>query len=62
MPIIVLAVAVASMIGLSVPYVAYDSWKLELSTGPHIGLMLGLILIVAAIAKVATGHIVLSKR
>jgi len=34
MPIIVLAVAVASMIGLSVPYVAYDSWKLELSTGP----------------------------
>jgi len=62
MPIIVLAVAVASMIGLSVPYVAYDSWKLELSTGPHIGLMLGLILIVAALVKVAAGHIVLSKR
>ena len=62
MPIIVLAVAVASMIGLSVPYIAYDSWKLELSTGPHIGLMLGLILIVAALVKVAAGHIVLSKR
>jgi len=62
MPIIVLAVAVASMIGLSVPYIAYDSWKLELSTGPHIGLMLGLILVVAALVKVATGHIVLSKR
>ena len=62
MPVIVLAVAVASMIGLSVPYVAYDSWKLELSTGPHIGLMLGLILIVAALVKVAIGHIVLSRR
>lgn len=62
MPIIVLAVAVASMIGLSVPYIAYDSWKLELSTGPHIGLMLGLILVVAALVKVVTGHIVLSKR
>lgn len=62
MPIIVLAVAVASMIGLSVPYIAYDSWKLELSTGPHIGLMLGLILIVAALVKVTTGPIVLSKR
>jgi len=62
MPIIVLAVAVASMIGLSVPYIAYDTWKLELSTGPHIGLMLGLILIVAALVKVAVGHIVLSKR
>ena len=62
MPIIVLTVAVASMIGLSVPYIAYDSWKLELSTGPHIGLMLGLILIVAALVKVAIGHIVLSKR
>ncbi|MBA7546133.1 hypothetical protein ES705_38516 [subsurface metagenome] len=62
MPIIVLAVAVASMIGLSVPYIAYDSWKLELSTGSHIGLMLGLILVVAALVKVATGHIVLSKR
>jgi len=62
MPIIVLAVAVASMIGLSVPYIAYDSWNLELSTGPHIGLMLGLILVVAALVKVAIGHIVLSKR
>ena len=62
MPIIVLAVAVASAIGLSIPYVAYDSWRLELSTGPHIGLMLGLILAVAALAKVATGHIVPSKR
>ena len=62
MPIIVLTVAVASVIGLSVPYIAYDSWKLELSTGPHIGLMLGLILIVAALVKVVTGHIVLSKR
>jgi len=62
MPIIVLAVAVASMIGLSVPYIAYDSWKLELSSGPHIGLMLGLILIIAALVKVAIGHIVLSKR
>ena len=61
-PIIILTVAVASMIGLSVPYIAYDSWKLELSTGPHIGLMLGLILVVAALVKVATGHIVLSKR
>jgi len=62
MPIIVLAVAVASMIGLSVPYIAYDSWNLELSTGPHVGLMLGLILVVAALVKVAIGHIVLSKR
>jgi len=62
MPIIVLTVAVASMIGLSVPYIAYDSWELELSTGPHIGLMLGLILVVAALVKVTTGPIVLSKR
>jgi zinc/manganese transport system permease protein len=62
MPIIILTVAVASMIGLSVPYVAYDNWELELSTGPHIGLMLGLILIVAALVKVATGYIVFSKR
>jgi len=62
MPIIILAVAVGSMIGLSVPYVAYDSWKLELSTGPHVGLMLGLILVVAALVKVAAGHIVLSRR
>lgn len=60
-PIIVLTVAIASMVGLAVPYVAYDSWELELSTGPHIGLMLGLILIVAALVKVATSH-VLSKR
>jgi ABC-type dipeptide/oligopeptide/nickel transport system permease subunit len=62
MPIIVLAVAVASIIGLSVPYIAYDSWDLELSTGPHVGLMLGLILIVAVLAKVATSRIVRSKR
>ncbi len=62
MPIIILSVAVASIIGLSVPYIAYDSWELELSTGPHIGLMLGLILIVAAVVKVATAHLVLSKR
>jgi len=62
MPIIVLAVAVASIIGLSVPYIAYDSWKLELSTGPHVGLMLGFILIVAGLAKVAADHIVRSKR
>ena len=61
MPIIVLTVAVASTIGLSVPYIAYDSWKLELSTGPHVGLMLGLILIVAASVKVASSHIIRSK-
>ena len=62
MPIIVLAVAAASIIGLSVPYIAYDSWELELSTGPHVGLMLGFILIVAGLVKVAIGHIVHSKR
>ena len=62
MPIIVLAVAVASTIGLSLPYIAYDSWKLELSTGPHVGLMLGLILIIAGLAKVATGRIVRAER
>jgi len=33
-----------------------------LSTGPHVGLMLGLILIVAALVKIATGYIVFSKR
>jgi ABC-type Mn2+/Zn2+ transport system permease subunit len=60
-PIIVLTVAIASMVGLAVPYIAYDSWELELSTGPHIGLMLGLILIVASLVKLATSH-VLSKR
>jgi zinc/manganese transport system permease protein len=62
MPIIVLAVAVASIIGLSVPYIAYDSWELELSTGPHVGLTLGFILIVTASVKVAVSHIVRSKR
>lgn len=61
MPIIVLAVAVASIIGLSVPYIAYDSWELELSTGPHVGLILGLILIVAVLVKVASSHIIRSK-
>jgi zinc/manganese transport system permease protein len=58
MPIIVLAVVVASIIGLSVPYIAYDSWGLELSTGPHVGLILGLILIVAVLVKVAVSHII----
>ena len=62
MPIIVLAVAVASIIGLSVPYIAYDSWELELSTGPHVGLMLGLILIVAAFVKIVISRVILSKR
>ena len=62
MPIIVLAVAIASVIGLSVPYVAYDSWRLELSTGPHVGLTLGLILVVVALIKVAASHIVHFKR
>jgi len=62
MPIIVLAVAIASGVGLSIPYVAYDSWDLELSTGPHVGLMLGLVLIVVALAKVAVGYVVHSKR
>ena len=62
MPIVVLAVAVASVIGLSVPYVAYDSWDLQLSTGPHVGLMLGLILIVSALVKVVAGHIIASGR
>ena len=62
MPIIILVVAVASIIGLSVPYIAYDSWELELSTGPHVGLMLGFILIVAVLAKVATGCVIRSKR
>ncbi len=62
MPIIFLAVAVASAVGLAVPYVAYDSWELELSTGPHVGLMLGLIVVVAALAKVVVGRIVLSRR
>ena len=62
MPIIVLTVAVASMIGLAVPYVAYDSWELELSSGPHVGLMLGLILVIAGLAKVAAGHIVRFQR
>ena len=62
MPIIVLVVAFASIIGLSVPYIAYDSWKLELSTGPHVGLMLGLILIVTGLSKVAIDQIVRYKR
>lgn len=62
MPIIVLAVAVASVVGLAVPYVAYDSWDLQLSTGPHIGLMLGLILIVSALVKVVAGHIIAAGR
>ncbi|MBN2593781.1 MAG: metal ABC transporter permease [Sedimentisphaerales bacterium] len=61
MPIIILAVAVASIIGLSVPYIAYDSWELELSTGPHVGLILGLILIVAVLVKVVASHIIRSK-
>jgi zinc/manganese transport system permease protein len=58
MPIIVLAVAVASIIGLSVPYIAYDSWELQLSTGPHVGLILGLILIIAVLVKVVASHII----
>ena len=62
MPIIVLAVAVASAVGLAVPYVAYDSWDLQLSTGPHIGLMLGLILIVSALVKVVAGYIIAAGR
>jgi zinc/manganese transport system permease protein len=51
-PIIMVSVAVASLVGLAIPYIAYDSWELELSTGPHIGLILGLILVVAALVKV----------
>ncbi len=51
-PIIIVSVAVASLVGLAIPYIAYDSWELELSTGPHIGLILGLILVVAALVKV----------
>ena len=62
MPIIILAVAFASTIGLAVPYVAYDSWELELSSGPHVGLMLGLILVIAGLAKAAAGHIVRFQR
>ena len=61
MPIIVLAVAIASIIGLPVPYIAYDSWELELSTGPHVGLILGFILIVAALIKVVISRVILSK-
>jgi len=62
MPIIALSVAVAALIGLSVPYVAYDSWELELSTGPHVGLVLGIMLIVAALGKTIFGRMVPSKR
>lgn len=51
MPIMIISVAIASVVGLATPYVAYDNWELELSTGPHVGLFLGLILIVTAVTK-----------